>query len=211
MYDLMKPNDVDWLTPDEVERARLQVHELRPHWRPFGPSGVNSYTLGRATYLSPKFDRTITEDNEFMHHHFDWLFDKAMSKVKEVLNIDNISIAENVTTPGFHIFTGPMGKMDIPHYHIDNTINHIIPDAPDDGWMHSFSCLLENISDPPAHLDYKYEGKYHKQFYQIGKMNFWNAYMPHKIGGVNSVRDNEYRISFQGHIAKIDGEYKVYF
>lgn len=222
--NVYKPYESDWLTPKEVERARLLVHELKDHWRPtvdtllklgqFGTvhsEDIQMYTLGRATYLSKRMDPTISEYNEFMHHHFDWLFDRAIVKLKEVFNIDDISIAENVTTPGFHIFQGPSGEVEPPNYHRDISINYIIPDAPDDNWMHSFGCLLQNVSDPPAHLDYKYEESHGKMTYTIGKMNFWNSYMPHRVGGCNSIGEDEFRITFQGHIAKINGEYKIYF
>jgi hypothetical protein len=211
MYDLMKPNSVEWLTDEEVIRARNQVHALREHWRPFGPQGVHSYTLGRATYLSPRFDQTIAEDVEFMHMHFGWLFDRTVEKIKEVFDIDNVRIFDEVTTPGFHVFTGPADAVEIPHYHVDTTIDHFIPDAPDDGWMHSFGALLDNISDPPAHLDYIYEGVHSSQVYEMGHMNLWNSYMKHKIGGVKSITNEEFRITFQGHVCKLDGEYVVYF
>jgi len=195
---------LDWLTDNEIEKIKLQVHSLRNNWTRMNPK-LNFYTLGSACYLNQKND-SVT--NELMHHHFDWVFESAILKLQSLFNIGKITVLDELTTPGFHIFTGPVEKYKLKEYHVDDSIKNLYPESLP---KYSFTTLIENISDPPAHLDYKKNGSTFQYEYEVGKFNVWDCYIPHKIGSVNSISEGEYRITFQGHVAEIDGENKIYF
>ena len=144
-----------------------------------------------------------------MGKQFSNLYSKTIRKLEEIFGITGIEVATDISTPGFHIFKGPCGLVDVGRMHMDVSIKQY--NTVDGNWIYSFSVLLENISNPPAHLLYKYNGKECSHVYELGKINIWNAFMSHKIGGVNGLSDTEHRITYQGHIAKVDGKYKIYF
>lgn len=204
MFDT--PQVYDFLSNPEVEGLRLQVYKLKDKWIQFHP---NAYTLGKALYLSRAQGGEITSENRMMSKQFSNLYSKTIRKLEDIFGITGIEVASDISTPGFHIFKGPCGFVDVGRMHKDTSIFEY--NRVDDNWIYSFSVLLENINNPPAHLLYKYNDKECSHAYELGKINIWNAFMPHKIGGVNGLSDTEHRITYQGHIVKVRGKYKIYF
>jgi len=200
------PQVYDFLSDPEVEVLRLQVYKLNDKWLQFHP---NAYTLGKALYLSHLQNDSITSQNQMMYKQFSNLYSKTIRKLEEIFDISGIEVATDKSSPGFHIFKGPSSSVDVGPMHKDVSIKKY--NIVDDNWIYSFSVLLENINNPPAHLIYKYNNKECSHAYELGKINIWNAFMSHKIGGVNGLSDTEHRITYQGHIAKVGGNYKIYF
>jgi hypothetical protein len=140
-----------------------------------------------------------------LRNKFDWLYNKLLQRIETICN-KKVKIDENLPAPGFHIFCNKTRKVVEYKYHIDSTICGYYPyiDTKD---IHSFVSLIQSPKIKPF-LDYKFGFKE----YEYGSLHFWKGDMIHRIGSF-SLDDEEYRITFQGHMfhdRKTD-VIKVYF
>lgn len=173
---------------------------------------AQAFTLGHAAYVlkSPSNPLVKTIDNTILRDAFGELHDKTIHFLKKTLEIDDILPFNEFTLPGFHIFRGPSKSAfgDL-YFHLDGSIFRFYPKSDDYiETTYSFSSLI--YSDPKAHLEYECDNIVKSLEYKEGHLNIWNAFVPHKIGTCD-IEENQYRITYQGHVFKHKGKNYMYF
>jgi hypothetical protein len=132
----------------------------------------------------------------------------------QIVDVDTNEIIvpfNDFTLPGFHIFRGPRKSAFSENtFHIDGSIYRFYPkDINYKETTYSFSSLIH--STPKAHLEYEDDKQVNSSFeYKEGSLNIWSSYVPHKIGTCD-IEENQYRITYQGHVFKYKGNNYMYF
>ena len=195
--------DID--TRDIVDK----VFKLRPYWiqrleAPF-------YTLGRCAYLdgkTPEYKQEIQELNPILLDQFQDLYGKTIAYMSTLVEED-IELDESLAHPSFHIvktdpyFLEQGGKwhFDIPHETLGLGVQ--------DPLTFTTAILLPtggagidyvSPDGTQAYLEYKEKG-----------IIVHDGSVLHRIAPIRTYVPNEYRITMQGHIIRIDGKLKLFW
>lgn len=172
---------------------------------------AGAYTLGRAAYRIRNQHEKYDTDNRLLIDKFGFMYDKTNYFIKKQLDITtNIKFFKEFTYPGFHIFIGflPVETFSSLHFHIDSSIINFFKDVSIQS-IYSFSSLIAAPTGC-AYLEYK-KGNELKIFeYQLGMLNLWKATVKHRLGCLE-LKDNQYRITYQGHVVKYKNDFFMYF
>lgn len=229
MNSLVRTVD-NFLTESQVEFLRKEVHSMRKYWKNFKeyerwkdqpPRDFQKiqHILGDAIYLVHVQDKgpTTHEIDRVLQGklraRFSWLYEKLFLEISKQFNL-KVEFDEDLTVPAFHVFGGEEMKLAAWNVHSDMGILDYYPDVKP-GEIVSFASIIQSTSEP-AFLDIVINDEHwvHNEQvqYKIGAIHFWNGIIPHRIGKF-SLKENEYRITFQGHFY-IDPDTrvaKVYF
>ena len=186
-----------------------KVHKLRPYW--IQRLEVPFYTLGRCAYLDGKtseYANEIKETNPILYSEFKDLYGSVGGYLANLLN-EPIYLDENLAFPSFHIaeshpyFTIEGGKwhQDYPH----TTLGLGDKDPL------TFTVAIQLPSDG-AGLDYiDLDGEQHYLEYVERGIVIHDGSIEHRISPAKSYKPNEYRITLQGHLIRVDGVLKMFW
>ena len=195
--------DID--TRDIVDK----VFKLRPYWiqrleAPF-------YTLGRCAYLdgkTPEYKQEIQELNPILLDQFQDLYGKTIAYMSTLVGED-IELDDFLAHPSFHIakadpcFLEQGGKwhIDIPH----ETLNL----GTQDPLTFTTAILLPTGG---AGIDYiNEEGMQGYLEYEEKGIIVHDGSIPHRIAPLKAYVPNDYRITMQGHLIRINGRLKMFW
>jgi hypothetical protein len=217
----------------DCDAIREQVVDLRPFWKMRSKAGY-FFTLGAASYLDA-VDRykaycgEARELNRILWMHFGWLYERIRRGFEESLRQPVVYDAE-LALPGFHvfIFDGADQSNDRPstRAHFDMQWIHAMPGRRPEETL-SFTlpiaeplggCSLEIW---PVHHDtieagldvLRYAASNPSQTlkYERGRMIVHDGLLLHAIGRAFVTSPTGDRITFQGHGAKVAGQWKLYW
>jgi hypothetical protein len=169
--------------------------------------------LGQAVYVleaNKNLLKKSADNISMLRDFFGDVHDKTIYFLKKKLETDIVPF-NDFTLPGFHIFRGPRKSAFSENtFHIDGSIYRFYPkDINYKETTYSFSSLIH--STPKAHLEYKDDKQINSSFeYKEGNLNVWSSFVPHKIGTCD-IEENQYRITYQGHVFKYNGNNYMYF
>ena len=195
--------DID--TQDIVDK----VFKLRPYWiqrldYPF-------YTLGRCAYLDGKtqaYKDEVKELNPILLKEFSDLYTAVGGYLVSLLG-ETIYLDDTLAFPSFHIaksdpaFLEAGGKwhIDIPHETLG--LGNIDP------LTFTVAILLPTGG---AGLDYIDEsGEQHYLEYKEKQIVSHDGKVPHRIAPLKEYVEDEYRITFQGHLIRVGGILKMFW
>jgi hypothetical protein len=232
----LEPNVVsqhEVLRPAECDAARDQVLALKRHWQPRSKQG-HFFTLGVASYLDAAgrhaaYLEEAREINRILRANFDWLCERVRAGFETLLG-QPVSYSEACALPGFHIFRYDGGDQsgDLPsgRAHFDMQWTHAMPGCRPEETL-SFTLPIEEPSGGcslaiwPVHLDtvkpgfdavaYAANTPSQTLRYARGHMVVHDGLLLHAIGTASIAAPKGYRITFQGHGAKVSGNWKLYW
>jgi hypothetical protein len=200
--------------PTDMAKVREKVMGLSSLWdtrlpdKPF-------FTLGGSAYLDiDRDDKSLYEYktrtfNAPMVHCFGDLYKDVQSVLTDHLKIP-CNFDHNYCVPGFHIFfshedfvtTGGPWHMDMGHIQLG------LPEVD----PISFTATIKLPTDGGG-IQYKFTsgGEEHYLPYEVGGMILHDGCMMHKIAPLNSLYEDDERITMQGHGVKVDGEYVLFW
>lgn len=195
--------DID--TKDIVDK----VFKLRPYWiqrleAPF-------YTLGRCAYLdgkTPEYKQEIQKLNPILLDEFQDLYKKTIEFISAIVG-EKVELDESLAHPSFHIakadprFLVEGGKwhIDIPH----ETLNL----GTQDPLTFTIALMLPTGG---AGIDYiDQDGAQQYLEYEEKGIIVHDGSIPHRISPLKAYIPNEYRITMQGHLIRINGCLKAFW
>lgn len=196
---------VNWgqfLSPEDVERTRLQVLSLRQHWAVVSPEvhqqrGAKGffYRFGAGLTYLPSRDHIDRSAQEVLRNEFSWLYDKLFRFLEEKTGRECM-FNDALTVPGFHI-----SELDIEAlpktFHVDNTVDQC-------GVGYESDSIISLISAGSFGAGLEYicpdTGKHKVLPYEHGVMYVWSQTLSHRfhMPGLR-VLPGEARITLQGH------------
>jgi hypothetical protein len=217
----------------DCDSVREQVVGLKQHWKMRGKGG-HFFTLGAASYLDA-VDRNkgyridASEINRVVLAHFGWLYERIRRGFERLLE-QSVAYDMELALPGFHvfIFDGADQSNDRPstRAHFDMQWMHAMPGHRPEETL-SFTLPIEEPSGGcsleiwPIHRDAIEAGFDALRFaadrpsqtlrYVPGHMLVHDGLLLHAIGRASVTNPQGYRITFQGHGAKVFGQWKLYW
>jgi hypothetical protein len=213
--------------------VRDQVLNLRQYWKTRSEVG-SFFTLGAASYLDAVERRDVYLEeahkfNSMLRSNFDWLYERIRKGFEGVLG-QPVSYDSECALPGFHIFVheGADQSNDRPssRAHFDMQWIHAMPGRRPEETL-SFTLPIEepmggsSLEIWPIHADAiqpgldirKYAANRPSQTlrYERGRMVVHDGLLLHAIGCASIATPKGYRITFQGHGAKVSGSWKFYW
>jgi len=223
----------DVLKSHECDKIRDQVLDLRKYWKQRSDMG-RFFTLGAAAYLDAvgRRDAYLQEArdyNQILRSNFDWLWERIRMGFEESLAAP-VSLDPQCALPGFHIFIfegeDQTGDRPSSRAHFDLQWFHAQPGSRPEETL-SFTLLVEeplggsSLEIWPVHHDAigtgfdtrKYAASRPSQTLQYarGRMIVHDGLLLHAIGRASIATPKGYRITFQGHGAKISGTWRLYW
>ena len=191
-------NELDINTDDIADKVfRLQSHWIsRSDEFPF-------YTLGRCSYLDGKtqaYQDEIKVLNPILHKNFDSLYEKVIKKLSDQFN-EPIVFSERLAYPSFHVFIShPFLLTHTGHWHQDYP--HItLGLKPVDPYTFTVAIKLPTGG---GGMDYIEDGIQRYLTYAEKEMIGHDGKVLHRIASLKEYVPDEYRITLQGHLIRID-------
>ena len=168
------------------------------------------YTLGRNAYLdgkTPEYKQEIKILNPILREKFgdtyDIIIDYLSDQFKEPIKL-NYSLAH----PSFHIFASSpfllshagLWHKDYPHITLD--LGNIDP--------YAFTVVIK-LPTGGAGLDYVEDGEQKYLPYEEKEIICHDGTVLHRIAGLKTYVEGEYRITLQGHLIRIDGVLNMFW
>ena len=223
-----------FLTPQEVERVRMDVHFMREDWRHIKTypianewqlkrmqdpklirSAQHQYFLGDSLYIISRLNQIDWDIQKRITDKFGWLQDRVLARVEKVTGCP-AEYMEGYAKPAFHIFHGVQDDLTPFQWHQDTTINRFDKQY-DMNQIYSFLSLIESPEDF-AGLEYKdtndwsdllyTEEKIFK--YTTGQLFMWKGDKIHRMKRF-AMKQGESRITLQGHYVIHKGKALVHW
>ncbi len=217
-------HSISILTPDECHQIRDTLHKLQPYWRK--RSEFPFYTMGAASYLDNAFGPEAmlfkaAEDNPILLEHFQWLYDRVLRVLNELLN-EPVGLDPEFALPGFHIFFGheaftqPVASVhfDLQYGHYDwskrykevdrsKPISLTLPiQLPaSGGGLRVWDMTYDRFKAmPKQEFDrFKKTAPFTYHPYEIGKIVVHSGHYLHQIAPLVKVHEGDERITLQAH------------
>jgi hypothetical protein len=232
LFDIRRVEN--WITDDEREKVRLQVHAMREQWRhiktfPIASdpslrklqdsdlvrSAENQYFLGDSLYVITNLDQIDWNLQVRLRHEFSWLQDRLLKSIEDISG-HPARFMDNIARPGFHVFHGKQDHRTPFQWHVDTTINRFDRQY-DMEQIYSFLSLIESPDDF-AGLEYKNTGDWAEademEFdvfkYEPNQLFMWKGDKIHRMKRFR-MTEGESRITLQGHFIIHRGEALVHW
>jgi hypothetical protein len=217
----------------ECEVVRDQVLALQELWTSRSAGG-GFFTLGVASYLDAvarhdAYVKEAREMNAILRANFYWLSERVRKGFEALLG-QPVFYDEECAMPGFHIFkydgADLSGDRPSSRAHFDLQWMHALP-GPRPQETLSFTLPIQEPAGGcsmeiwPLHSDaiprgfdtLKYSASHPSQRLQYtrGRMVVHDGLLLHAIGHSSVAAPEGYRITFQGHGAKVPGGWKLYW
>jgi hypothetical protein len=225
----MDVTKVTELTSEQCGEISVTVNKLKDFWldRKWG------YTLGAATYQDPPllYPALSSYTNVVLRECFDDMYtavSRALSEVrgKEIITMNGTAL------PGFHIFTPRVNNIkdgderQHGHPHIDTPYDSVFwPCAISDPFSFTLPVAIpacgagmgfwDDVTEKEMDL-YAQSNQIPEPTiydYELGSMYLHDGMTPHRIENMGNIRDNELRITLQGHGVTMEdtGQIVAYF
>ena len=180
-----------------------KVFRLQQYWVPRSDE-FSFYTLGRCSYLdgkTPAYKNEIKILNPILHQEFGNTYDIIIDHLSDQFK-EPIELSDNLAHPSFHIFMSSpfllthagLWHQDKPHELFD--LESIDP--------YAFTLAIK-LPSGGAGMDYIEEGQQKHLPYVEKEIIGHDGSMLHRIAGLKEYIPNEYRITMQGHLIRING------
>jgi|SRR5581483_4698784 len=224
----------DLFSLEECDDLSERVLSLRSAWT---RRGQDFYSLGTAAYLDATADRTAyleaaRRTNETLRAGFDDTYEILCEFFEDLLG-DPVELTGELALPGFHVFEydgSPRGGAEevAGRAHFDLQFMSALPvDVPLTGTM-SFTVTVEEPSGGAALevwplrysevntiagsvQDYARATPSRRVVYAIGGVTVHDGQVLHAIGASGDPRPRGRRITMQGHAARIDDVWTLYW
>lgn len=201
--DIIFSNKEKWFNINNTSLARLGSHisgvDPSVHFAHFfGPS---LYSMSSPDYL-PKYQKLVREYNNILNEKFERFYVRLKTNIEAQLGVECV-FKDNTSLPGFHIFgSGIDGKVVEYNYfytHIDS-FPAIGLDMRGPGEVYSFIIPIQ-VPKSGAKLEYFIDSKLQSYDYSPGELSCWTGNLPHRIGYFKLDGVDDYRITWQLHVA----------
>ena len=187
----------------DTDKIADKVFRLQQYWVPRSDE-FPFYTLGRNSYLdgkTPEYKQESKVLNPILREQFgdtyDIIIDHLSDQFKEPVKLNN-----NLAHPSFHIFISSpfllthagLWHKDYPHITLD--LGNIDP--------YAFTVAIK-LPSGGAGMDYIEDGQQKHLPYTEKEIIGHDGSLLHRIAGLKEYIPDEYRITMQGHLIRIDG------
>lgn len=230
---------VELLDAAEVASVRATVHAERHLWTPPRDAKLPFYTLGTASYLDARggrfaaYQEQARRTNPILVEHFGWLLDRVRTAVSAHINA-GVRYDDRLARPGFHIFLFDPAFRDAAqslHYDLQYELMDWtgigVPDAasqlsvtlaislPASGG----GLLVWNINRLALDRMSPEERQAHSVAnrvstfvpYTPGCLVVHSGHQLHQIAPPKDLQPTDERITMQGHVLRVDGEWVMYW
>ena len=168
------------------------------------------YTLGRCAYLdgkTPAYKEEIKILNPIMRESFGDTYDIIIDYLSDQFK-EPIKLNYNLAHPSFHIFvSSPILLTHAGVWHQDYP--HLTLGLGDkDPFTFTVGIKLPTGG---GGIDYIENGVERYLAYEIGGIIAHDGEVPHRIASLKAYVPNEYRITLQGHLIRIDGVLNMFW
>jgi len=179
------------------------VFELSNHWISRSDD-FGFYTLGRNAYLDGKTEAYHTESktlNPILLCKFGSLYKKVIKHLSKQFD-EPVILSENLALPSFHIFASSImllshaGNWHEDYPHLTLGLGDIDP------YTFTIPILMPTGG---GGMDYIEDGVCKYLEYKEGEMIGHDGKTLHRIASLKSCVPREYRVTFQGHLIRIEG------
>ena len=187
----------------DTDKIADKVFRLQKYWVSRSDE-FPFYTLGRNSYLdgrTPEYKQESKALNPILRQEFgdtyDIIIDHLSDQFKEPVKLNN-----NLAHPSFHIFISSpfllthagLWHKDYPHITLD--LGNIDP--------YAFTIAIK-LPSGGAGMDYIEDGQQKHLSYTEKEIIGHDGSMLHRIAGLKEYIPDEYRITMQGHLIRING------
>jgi hypothetical protein len=187
----------------DVDEIADKVFRLQQHWISRSDE-FTFYTLGRCSYLdgkTPAYHEEIKTLNPILLKEFDSLYGIILDHLSTQFN-EPIAISNRLAVPSFHIFKSSpfllthagLWHQDYPHLTLD--LGAVDP--------YAFTVAIK-LPSGGAGLDYIEDGIQKHLPYEEKDFIGHDGTVLHRIASMRDYVPDEYRITLQGHLIRIDG------
>lgn len=173
------------------------------------------YYYGAPVYPSSSYDEEYFKLNKRSEELKDLFLRAKVSNKLETLFSKKTKQLDKASYPGFHIFKKSKGKDNFfttDNYHVDNDIfkySHFLNYRKNK--IYSFNVVIQTTLDGDS-LDYMVNGESVSMQYNERSLYVWEgSILPHKIGDVYLIKNDDMRITYQGHFIETEDELLVYW
>ncbi len=227
----------NFLSTEEVAKARDAVHQLRNHWVNRATGMLPFYTLGVASYKDAMTaDKEIylqeaKRFNTLLNTHFSWLYERLITHLTDILQMP-VCFTENYALPGFHIFLAHKAfkiPLATPHFDLQYKLLKWNTTQINTKQLVSFTCAValpqskagmfywpityeesQTLSLPDLEALQTTRGiNFFK--YELGKLALHQGLILHQIAPAKRVHPSDERITLQGHGIVCDGIMHLYW
>ncbi len=221
-------NRNDVLTSEQAFGIKSSVLALREKWILHADS---IYTIGFPTYkIDDERDyRGIVEENAFLNEKFGALYGQLVASCSRMLG-EKVYLDPTIPFPGFHIFSSCSGRDSYPAapIHSDGSFRKlhglqgciarqghhwsvILPiSTPSSGAATDFF-----EPDPEKSSDAKRFEDTHKHClsaeHKAGELIIFDSFWPHRISAFDLSGPDDFRITFQSHLARRNQSWILYW
>lgn len=195
----------------DIEETIFNILKLNRYW--IKRFDVPFYTLGRNAYLDGKTKAYYKESrslNKKLATHFDDLYKEVQTILGLIVN-EPVELGHEFALPSFHIFKSDPIFLDYPqNWHTDypRTILGIEEEESPKEWSFTVPIVLPESG---GGLDYKKNNKIKHLEYEVGDIIVHKGDFLHSISNLKEYKENEYRITLQGHIMRRNGRLVMYW
>ena len=192
----------------DVKQIESKVFSLKAYW--IKRYGVEFYTLGRNSYLDGKTLKYFTETNKTNKVLIDNFLDMYVDVRDTLENCigEKLSIDHKFALPSFHIFKCDPVFVEFPrNWHMDYPHKTLELDGDK---VFSFTYVV-TIPSCGTGLEYMDNDEEKYLDYHVNDLIIHKGDFLHTIAPLKEPTPDEWRITLQGHVAKHNGEFIMYW
>jgi len=195
----------------DVDETIFNVLKLNRYW--IKRFDIPFYTLGRNAYLDGKTQAYYDESrslNKKLITNFGALY-REVQDTMELIVGEPVGLGHDFALPSFHIFQSDPFFLDCPqNWHTDHPRNTLGIEQEDDQKEWSFTVPIV-LPESGGGLDYKKNNRLKHLDYEVKDIIIHKGDFPHAISNLKEFKENEYRITLQGHLMRRNGRLVMYW
>jgi hypothetical protein len=120
---------------------------------------------------------------------------------------------ENTSLPGFHIFGHGLNAKPVQYNYFYTHQDSFPSNGLQMEGLASIYSFIIPIQNPKsgAKLEYLLDGQYKPYRYNEGELSYWEGTLPHRIGYFELDGEDDYRITWQIHVAVQQGKGYIFW
>lgn len=180
-----------------------KVLELKDLWESRS-NDIPFFTIGKAAYLDGNaYTDRAKELNKILIKQFGPLYTEIQSVFESEFK-EPVGFNPSIALPGFHIFPSDPKLLSVAgNWHID-TPHLTLNLGHEDTWAFTLPIQL-----PSGGGGMESRESYHA--YEVGQMILHKGNDLHRIANFKDYKPNEYRITLQGHIVRVEGKLVMFW
>ena len=188
-----------------IDETLFNILKLNRYW--IKRFDVPFYTLGRNAYLdgkTPEYYQESRSLNKKLVENFYELYIKVQEKLEYECG-EPVDLGNEFALPSFHIFVSDKVFLDFPqNWHTDYPRKILGISQEDDPKEMSFTVPIM-LPKSGGGMDYLDKDKKKHLEYNVGEMIVHEGNFLHAISNLKEYKENEYRITLQGHTIRRNG------